>query len=105
MLERRENLALGEPLEPARSLQSLDRGDTHFGAEERILAPALLDPAPARVAADVDDGREDERDAACAPRARDHRLDAAQPVGLELPGGRTGLAQKQNRHTAREAKG
>src|SRR3546814_18427449 len=77
MLERRENLALGEPLEPARSLQSLDRGDTHFGAEERILAPALLDPAPARVADDVDDGREDEREAACAHHPRDHPLDAA----------------------------
>src|SRR3546814_8060049 len=70
MLERSEHLVRAEPLELARALQPFDRGDTHLGAEERVFAPAFLDPAPARVADDVDDGRKDQRHAARAPRAR-----------------------------------
>ena len=46
--------AVGE----VRTLQRRDVGAAELGGQVRVLAVGLLDPAPARVAGDVEDGRE-----------------------------------------------
>ena len=58
-----------DALEQVRALQRLDIGAAELGRQVRVLAVGLLDPAPARVAGDVEDRREAHavhRSAACA---------------------------------------
>ena len=104
VLERGEHLAVGQLFELAGPLQTLDCGDAHLGAQERVFAPGFLDPAPAWIAHDVDHRAEHQRHAACADFARRHRLDAAHQVGVEGSGKRNRLRKhgRLGRHVAVE---
>src|SRR3546814_12817516 len=67
---------------PPLPLQPLHRRNAEFADEEGVLAERLLDAAPARVARDVDDGRETEVHAACSRLARDQPVDVADEIGI-----------------------
>src|SRR3546814_4144318 len=67
VLERREDMAGADLCRPPLPLQPLHRRNAEFADEEGVLAERLLDAAPARVARDVDDGREIGRAHVCTP--------------------------------------
>ena len=96
MLERGHDLTVLQLRILARSLKPFHRCDAHFGNEIRVLAKCFLDPAPARVACDIDDWRQHLMHAARADFAGDVIVDLADEVGI--PGrGETDSLRKARR--------
>src|SRR3546814_10209630 len=93
MRGRRDDMAGAGLCLPPPPLQPLHRRNAEFADEAGVLAERLLDAAPARVARDVDDGRESEVHAACAHLARDQRVDVADEIGIPGRGEPDGLRE------------
>src|SRR5690606_4672364 len=74
VLERGEDLALRKLATDADALKPLDRSDPELPDEERVFPEGFLDTAPARIARDVHDRREDQVDAARTDLARDESV-------------------------------
>ena len=104
VLQRGEHAVGAEPLELARTLQPLDRGDAHFGDEVRVLAESFLDPSPARIAGDVDHRREHVERAARTHLAGNQRLHPAHEIAVERARQRDRLREHRGvaRHVAVE---
>src|SRR3546814_7471474 len=65
-----------------RPLQSLDRGDAHLADEIGVFAERLLDPAPARIARDIDHRGQRLRHAARADFACGDHIGAPHQIGI-----------------------
>ncbi len=91
VLERHIDLVLGERQRGA--LEAADRCEAHLADQIGVLAIGLLDPAPARIARDVDHRGEREVRAACAHLARGDREDLLLKLGIPRAGERDRLRE------------
>ena len=86
VLESGHDLAIFQLPIGAHAGQALDRGYAHLSDKIGVFAKCLLDPAPARIARDVDNRREDQMDAARAHFARDEIVDFADEISVPCAG-------------------
>ena len=84
VLQRRDDVAgVDLPVRLGRALQPAHGGDAHARHQVRVLAVGLLGAAPARIAHDVDDGRQRVLRAARARLLRDGGHDLLDQRGIE----------------------
>ena len=102
MLECCEDLAVGQLLELAFTLQTLDGRYAHFPDQIGVLAPGFLDPTPTRITDDVDNRAQDKGYPARANLARGRRLNPPHQVEIETPCERDRLREhgRFGRHVA-----
>ena len=95
VLEGGHDLAVAQLAVGAGAGQPFYRGNTHFADKVGILAEGLFDPAPARIARDVDNRGEDQMDAARADLASNQVVDLADEIGIPGAGQANGLRKSR----------